>query len=114
MYVLIIVIGILSPATSSVVPVGVTSQIVGKFKNLDDCKAAAGRPLAGGIISDLSLTRGVYWYCAYSVAGELRLAGRPVSGTMANESDQRVIEEKRGASLVVGRNNDAPAKGNPN
>jgi hypothetical protein len=66
MYTLIIVIGMLSPATSSVVPVGVTSQNVGKFRTLDQCKAAGNTPLAGGTISDLSLTRGVYWYCVYS------------------------------------------------
>ena len=42
MYALIIVIGMLSPGTSgAVTPLGVTSQIVGKFKNLDECKAAA-------------------------------------------------------------------------
>jgi hypothetical protein len=68
MYTLIIVIGMLSPATGSVVPVGVTSQIVGKFENLDQCKEAASRPVAGGTISDLTLTRGVYWYCAYAGA----------------------------------------------
>lgn len=68
MYTLIIVIGILSPATGAVVPVGVTSQIAGKFENLDQCKAAAEQPLAGGVISDLSLTRGVYWYCVYTGA----------------------------------------------
>ena len=66
MYTLIIVIGMLSPATGLVVPVGVTSQIAGKFENLDQCKAAADQPLAGGIISDLTLTRGVYWYCVYA------------------------------------------------
>ena len=66
MYALIIVIGMLSPATSAVVPVGVTSQIVGKFKTKDDCESAASRPGAGGTISDLSLTRGVYWYCVYA------------------------------------------------
>ena len=66
MYALIIVVGMLSPATASVVPVGVTSQVLGKFKSLDQCKAAAGQPLAGGTISDLSLTRGVYWYCVYT------------------------------------------------
>jgi hypothetical protein len=66
MYTLIIVIGMLSPATSTVVPVGVTSQIVGSFKNLEECKAAADEPSAGGTISDLSLTRGVYWYCVYA------------------------------------------------
>ena len=54
MYALIIVIGMLSQgaAGSAVIPVGVTSQIVGKFKNLDECKAAAksaprGRPCFG-------------------------------------------------------------------
>ena len=66
MYSLIIVIGMLSPATGALVPVGVTSQIVGKFENLDQCKAAADQPFARGAISDLSLTRGVYWYCVYT------------------------------------------------
>lgn len=64
MYALILVIAILSPATGAVTPVGVTSQIVGTFKSLDQCKAAANAPLSGGAISDLSLSRGVYWYCA--------------------------------------------------
>ena len=53
MYALIIVIAVLSPATGAVTPVGVTSQIVGKFKNLDQCKAAASERTAGGVISDL-------------------------------------------------------------
>ena len=44
MYALIIVIGMLSPSASAVTPVGVTSQIVGKFRNLDDCKAAGVSP----------------------------------------------------------------------
>ncbi len=66
MYSLIIVIGMLSPASGSVIPVGVTSQIVGKFKSLEQCKAAASRPGAGGTISELNLSRGLYWYCAYS------------------------------------------------
>ena len=44
MYAFIVVIEMLSPATGSVVPVGVTSQIVGKFTNLDQCKAAASEP----------------------------------------------------------------------
>jgi hypothetical protein len=66
MYSLIIVIGMLSPATSAVVPVGVTSQTVGKFKTLDQCKAAGSQPSAAGVVADLSLTRGVYWYCVYS------------------------------------------------
>ena len=57
MYALIIVIGMLSQGASgsAVIPVGVTSQIVGKFKNLDECKAAASQPHAGGPISDFSL-----------------------------------------------------------
>lgn len=64
MYALIIVIGMLSPNTS--LAAGVTSQIVGKFENLDQCKAAAEKPYAGGAISDLSFSRGIYWYCLYS------------------------------------------------
>ena len=66
MYTLIIVIGLLSPATSAVVPVGVTSQIVGKFKTKEQCQAAASQPFAEGIIADLGLTRGVYYYCIFS------------------------------------------------
>jgi hypothetical protein len=66
MYALILVIAILSPATGAVTPVGVTSQTVGTFKSLDQCKAAAIEPLSGGAISDLSLSRGVYWYCAFT------------------------------------------------
>jgi hypothetical protein len=66
MYALIIVIGMLSQG-AAVMPVGVTSQIVGKFKNLDERKAAANQPHAGGSIADLSLsaTWGVNWYCTY-------------------------------------------------
>ena len=63
MYTLIIVIGMLSPGLSAV---GVTSQIVGKFKTKDECEAAASRPIVGGTITDLSLTRNVYWYCVYA------------------------------------------------
>ena len=59
MYALIIVIGLLSPATGSVVPVGVTSQTVGKFRTLDQCKAAGSQPSAQGTVSELNLTRGV-------------------------------------------------------
>jgi hypothetical protein len=58
MYALIIVIAVLSPAGGAVTPVGVTSQVVGKFKDLDQCKAAASQQSAGGAISDLSLSRG--------------------------------------------------------
>ncbi len=69
MYALIIVIAVLSPATGAVTPVGVTSQMVGKFKNLDQCKAAANEETAGGAMIDLSLSRGIYWYCASAGAG---------------------------------------------
>jgi hypothetical protein len=65
MYVLIIVIAVLSPTGGTVTPIGVTSQVVGKFKNLDQCKAATIEQSADGAVSDLSLSRGVYWYCAY-------------------------------------------------
>ena len=42
MYALIIVFGVLSSgsSTGTATPIGVTSQIVGKFKDLDECKAA--------------------------------------------------------------------------
>jgi hypothetical protein len=53
MYALIIVIGVLSSG-SSVIPVGVTPQLIGKFKNLDECKAAASQPHAGGTIPDFN------------------------------------------------------------
>jgi len=69
MYALIIVIGVLSSG-SSVVPIGVTSQIVGKFKNLDECKAAASQPHAGtccGFITVVT-TWGANWYCTYAGA----------------------------------------------
>ena len=69
MYALIIVIAVLSPATGVVTPVGVTSQMVGKFKNLDQCKAAANEQTAGGTMIDLNLSRGIYWYCASAGAG---------------------------------------------
>jgi len=69
MYALIIVIGMLTSGTSGAAgaPVGVTSQIVGKFKTLDACKAAASQPHAGGLVSDLSIsaTWGVNWYYTY-------------------------------------------------
>ena len=72
MYALIIVIGVLSsdkPAGSAV-PIGVTSQIVGKFKNLDECKAAASQPHATGPAVDVTVvtTLGSRWYCVYAGA----------------------------------------------
>jgi hypothetical protein len=66
MYALIIIIAVLSPATGAVTPVGVTSQIVGKFKSLDQYKAAANAQTDGGAINDLSLSRGAYWFYAYA------------------------------------------------
>ena len=70
MYALIIVIGMIAPpsASGAPTPLGVTSQIVGKFSNLEECIAAANQPHAGGRIPDLSLstTWGVNWYCSYA------------------------------------------------
>ena len=63
MYTLIVIIGIVSGSGS---PVGVTSQTVGKFGNLDECKRAAEAPITGGTISELNLSRGIYWYCIHS------------------------------------------------
>jgi hypothetical protein len=63
MYTLIMIIGIVSGSGS---PVGVTSQTVGKFGNLEACKRAAEEPITGGTISELNLSRGIYWYCVYS------------------------------------------------
>ena len=69
MYALIIVIGVLSQGLAvAVMPIGVTSQIVGNFKNLDECKAAASQPHAAGPVADLTLstTWGRNWYCTYT------------------------------------------------
>ena len=69
MYALIIVIAMLSPATSAVVPVGITSHVVGKFKTKEQCETAASQPMTSGPMADLGLTRGAYWYCV-SVGAE--------------------------------------------
>jgi hypothetical protein len=37
----------------AVTPVGVTSQVLGKFKNLDQCKAAGNKQGADGATADL-------------------------------------------------------------
>jgi hypothetical protein len=66
MYALIMVVGILSPAGGSVVPVGVTSQTVGRFESLEQCKAAVSQPFATGALADLTLSQGLYWYCVYA------------------------------------------------
>ena len=72
MYALIIVIGVLSSgsAAGSAVPIGVTSQIVGTFKNLDECKAAATQPHATAPAEDISPVTmlGSRWYCVYTGA----------------------------------------------
>ena len=65
MYALIITTVILSPATGGVIPVGISSQIVGKFAKLDQCKEAASKPDAVGSLHDLGLSRGSYWQCVY-------------------------------------------------
>ena len=65
MYALIIVIAVVGGTAT---PVGVGTQVVGKFKNLDQCKAATAQPNAGGVISDLNMARGIYWYCIYTGA----------------------------------------------
>ena len=66
MYALIIIIGMQSGLTA----IGISSHIVGKFRNLEECKAAASQPHAGGAISDFGLqaTWGVNWYCTYTGA----------------------------------------------
>ena len=73
MYTLIIVFGLLSSGNSTgtaPLPIGVTSQIVGKFKDLDKCKAAASQPHATGPVVDITVvtTLGSRWYCAYAGA----------------------------------------------
>jgi hypothetical protein len=67
MYALIIVFGVISSG-SSIIPVGVTSQIIGKFKDLDECKAAASKPRASGSVADITVVTswGANWYCTYA------------------------------------------------
>jgi hypothetical protein len=49
MYSLIIVFAILSPSGSgAVTPVGVTSQILARFRTVDQCKTAANKEGAAG------------------------------------------------------------------
>ena len=62
MYVLIIVVSVLSSA----IPVGVTSQNIGRFDSLEQCEAVAKKPGASGAVVDINVSRGVYWVCAYS------------------------------------------------
>jgi hypothetical protein len=62
MYVLIIVVSVLSSA----LPVGVTSQSIGRFDSLEQCKAAANKPGAMGTVVDLNVSRGIYWHCIYA------------------------------------------------
>jgi hypothetical protein len=66
MYALIIVIGLSGQSLS----IGATSQIIGKFKSLDDCKAAAAQPHAAGAVEGLSIQAswGAIWYCTYTGA----------------------------------------------
>jgi hypothetical protein len=64
MYSLIIVIAVMS----SGLPVGVTSQMVGEFANLDQCKDAATKSLNGGALVDLNLSTAIFWQCVYTRA----------------------------------------------
>jgi hypothetical protein len=46
--------------------VGITSQVIGKFRSLDECKAVAAQPYAaGGSISEaiVATNSGLNWYC---------------------------------------------------
>ena len=61
MYALVIVIAVMS----STIPVGVTSQTVGHYENVDQCKEAASKPINAGATVDLNLSQGVYWHCVY-------------------------------------------------
>ena len=70
MYALIIVIAVLSPATGAVTPVGVGSHIVGKFKNLDQCKATAAQGAKKTSVGRLT----VIW-----IAGHLTAKPRPLA-----------------------------------
>jgi len=62
MYVLIVVVSVLSSA----IPVGVTSQNIGRFDSLEQCEAVANKPGATGAVVDLNVSRGVYWLCLYA------------------------------------------------
>ena len=62
MYVLIIVVSVMSSA----IPVGVTSQNIGRFDSLEQCNEVANKPGAMGAEVDLNLSRAVYWFCVYS------------------------------------------------
>jgi len=62
MYVLIVVVSVLSSA----IPVGVTSQNIGRFDSLEQCNAVASKPGAMGAVVDLNLSSGVYWLCVYA------------------------------------------------
>jgi hypothetical protein len=66
MYVLIIVIVMQATGLAGEGTVAVTSQLVGKFKSLDECKAVASQPHAWGrTVSDVivSANTGANWYC---------------------------------------------------
>jgi hypothetical protein len=53
-------------------------------------KAAAAQPSAGGTISDLSLSRGIYWYCIY---------GRAEIARLEDSRTYSVIWQQRGESF---------------
>ena len=62
MYVLIIVVAVLSSA----IPVGVTSQNIGRFDSLEQCNAVANKAGARGAVVDLNVSRECYWVCVYA------------------------------------------------
>jgi hypothetical protein len=76
MYVLIIVIAMQTTGLGGGGTVAVTSQVVGRFKSLDECKAVVSQPHAwGGSVSDVivSANSGANWYnCGAIPAGPAR------------------------------------------
>ena len=54
MYVLIVVVAVLSSA----IPVGVTSQNIGRFDSLEQCEAVANKPGATGAVVDHKRLKG--------------------------------------------------------
>ena len=74
MYVLIIVIGVCLPGSVNCA-CRCNFSVVGKFENLDECKAARSSPDAAGPIADITVvtTWGANWYCTYSGSELTRL-----------------------------------------
>jgi hypothetical protein len=67
MYSLILTIAMISSGGGTTVATpAMSSVILGKYGDLDACKAAAAKPFAAGSIQDLGVSTGSYWYCAYT------------------------------------------------